>query len=139
MVFSHLWDFKWLQADNCTLDGDVQKLEADIHRTLPFYVNFLGDKDFLHGKLTVNDFQLFEQLEFFLDYFGRENFKEKYPSLVSFHEKIAAIPQIQNYISSDRFIKGPFFSRHAKINLNEEFEKPKPENEESYKVVLDRH
>lgn len=89
--------FKQLWPDY--LNGLSAKFEA--------LVKFLGERKFVVGDyVTYVDFLLFEFLEFHK--FIEGNLVDKHPVLVEFHKRILALPAIDKYYKSDRFIKYPF-------------------------------
>lgn len=86
------------------LKGDYK---AGLPDKLKALSNFLGDRKFVAGDyVTYVDFILFEYLE------GQAYFVEgllkDYPVLDAFHKRVLALPAIDKYVKSDKFIKFPF-------------------------------
>jgi glutathione S-transferase len=76
---------------------------------------FLGDKKYIAGDyVTFVDFFVFEQIEMFTLATDGE-FVKKYPTLAAYHQRIASLPKFDVYYKSDRFLKGPFNTKVAKI------------------------
>lgn len=69
--------------------------------------NFLGDRKFVAGDyVTYVDFVLLEYLEgqsYFVD-----GLLKDYPVLEAYHKRVLALPAIDKYVKSDKFIKFPF-------------------------------
>lgn len=69
--------------------------------------NFLGDRKFVVGDyVTYVDFVLFEYLEVQSNFVN--GLLKDYPVLDAYHKRVLALPAIDKYVKSDKFIKFPF-------------------------------
>ncbi|KAL4478035.1 hypothetical protein ABPG72_013474 [Tetrahymena utriculariae] len=78
----------------------TQKLSQMLQKTS----DFLGDKQFLLGDLTITDFMFYEQLQYFKYIFPQSIT----PQLQQFIERIENIPKIKEFLNSDRIYRKQF-------------------------------
>lgn len=68
---------------------------------------FLGDRKFVAGDyVTYIDFVFFEFLE--IHAFLEPGLLANYPVLDAYHKRVLALPAIDKYVKSDKFVKYPF-------------------------------
>lgn len=71
--------------------------------------NFLGHRKFVAGDyVTFVDFFLFEFLESQLAFSG--DMLKNFPSVEAYHKRVASLPGVEKYLTSEKFIKYPFYS-----------------------------
>jgi len=91
---------------------DFAGMKDDLHKKLSTKMEqlekYLGDNKFLSGdEPKYPDFHWFETLQVAFAMFP--DLKEKFPKVMAFVDRFAALPKIKAYIESEKFIKYPFF------------------------------
>jgi len=95
--------------------ADKQALK-DISNNMEAVSKFLGDQLFIVGDyVTWVDFFIWEQVEMF-EWVTDGEFLKRFPNFAAYHKRIASLPKFAEYVSSDRFMKGPFNNKVAKLN-----------------------
>ncbi|ODM91816.1 Glutathione S-transferase [Orchesella cincta] len=96
-------------------DKNFHAIKEDYKKTIPSRLGelekFMEGKNFILGsKVSGVDFLLYETIEWFR-VFAPEVFKEdaSLQSLEEFQQRIEAIPQIKEYINSDKYKSWPLF------------------------------
>ncbi len=82
-------------------------LEEKVLPKLSNISKFLGDKEFLQGYLTYNDFILFELLEILLAM--KSDVIDQLQNIKEFHAKFKEQKFMKEYFASSRFIFRPFY------------------------------
>ena len=82
---------------------------------LPKIADFLGNKEYLTGTLSMVDFILYEIVEILLGLCHDKRIFTTYPALEAFHNRMKAIPQLAAYFASSQFLAEPFFIPAAKV------------------------
>ena len=68
---------------------------------MPGLLNYLGDKQYLHGdKVTYNDFSMFELLDF-CDFLSEGRIYSDFPALQEYFNRVKQLPGLQEYYSDD--------------------------------------
>jgi len=117
MVMSHAQDIRNASYNACYETGDRAFVRAMALERFGPLARFLGDhKPFIVGEyVTYPDFFLYEQIELF-DFICENELVKKYPNLESYRQRVAALPNLKEYLASERCIKRPFNGKRAKIN-----------------------
>jgi glutathione S-transferase len=116
MLFSLISDVKKDAAEICYTTGDKELLTKKAIEKLKPIELYLKGKKFIAGDyLSWVDFLLIETLDY-VNYFSDEKVFETYPEFKEYFNRFCEIPEIKEYIASDRFIKKPFNMPFAKIN-----------------------
>lgn len=92
------WDKEW--------EG---KLPAALEKVIPklnYWSDFIGEKNFSMGNLTIVDFALAE-FSYYIEKISPETFA-KFPFLKRVRESFEALPEIQKYYEQETAMKGPF-------------------------------
>ncbi|XP_065302617.1 glutathione S-transferase Mu 2-like [Dermacentor albipictus] len=113
-------DIVWAAArlcysPDCTEEKRVQFLvdTADKLRQVDTYLAKHGP--FGAGKsVTYVDFLLYEALQF-IKTMGPSTFRTGFPALEEYCQRVAALPGLKEYLSSDRFKAWPILAPHAKV------------------------
>ena len=109
-------DFKWALVPQM-YGGDKEGNVAVIDQRLPAIEKFLEGKEWLcGGNITYVDLWFHEQAEWFDFVYGKEAWNEKYPNAAALHRKVAELPEMVAYKSSERWMESPFNNKHAKLN-----------------------
>jgi len=77
-----------------------ESLKTKIYPRLDNIVKYLGDKNWLLGDLSVLDLGSYSLLQALAQV--DVGLWDKYPTLKALKERVAAIPELQDYLSSDR-------------------------------------
>ena len=85
--------------------------------TLPPIPEYLGNKEFLTGTLSLADFQLYEAIEILLGMCHDKRIFTTYPNLEAFHNRMKAIPQFAAHLASPNCLTEPFFVPAANIDM----------------------
>jgi glutathione S-transferase len=83
-------------------------LEETLPKQLELLSKFLGDSEWLIGKLNYVDFLAYETLEW-LRQFSPENM-QKFENLTQYLKRFESLPAISAYINSSKFKNWPLFS-----------------------------
>ena len=84
---------------------------------MPPIVNFLGDKEFLTGTLSMVDFMLYEAIETVLGLCHDKRIFTTYPKLEAFHNRMKALPAFAAYLASPQFLAEPFFIPACAVDM----------------------
>ena len=92
----------------------------DLRAHLSDVSKYLGSREFFVGsQLTVADFCLFEYLNQAFDYSTRAggvNYRQEFPTLDAFCNRISSIPSIGAYLASEKFaFVNAYNNQHAKF------------------------
>eukprot|EP00350_Pseudokeronopsis_sp_OXSARD2_P005991 CAMPEP_0170542522 /NCGR_PEP_ID=MMETSP0211-20121228/1923_1 /TAXON_ID=311385 /ORGANISM="Pseudokeronopsis sp., Strain OXSARD2" /LENGTH=151 /DNA_ID=CAMNT_0010845605 /DNA_START=219 /DNA_END=674 /DNA_ORIENTATION=+ len=100
----------------CFLSGkERSEVKEEAHKSMEELVKYLGDKKFIMGdNLTWLDFY---NLEFFewLDWLTEGEFFKKNPKTEEYTKRVAELPGLKEYRSSEKFIVKPFMPPFALI------------------------
>ncbi|XP_047132960.1 glutathione S-transferase Mu 5 isoform X1 [Hydra vulgaris] len=112
MMVNELMDFRMGFATLCyrtkpeDLDQAVKDYKTNVQSRLKLFEDFLGDFHFLAGnKLTFVDFIFYELLDIHKVF--QEDILASFPKLEAFVKRFEAIPEIHEYMMSEKFFKGP--------------------------------
>ena len=50
------------------------------------------------------------------DWISEGAFTKRFPNFATYHKRVAALPKFAEYVASDRFMRGPFNNKVAKLN-----------------------
>jgi len=76
----------------------------------------LKGKQYVAGDyLTFADFQAVETLAL-INFISDGKLYETYPDLQCYFQRLCEMPEMADYLNSDRFLKKPFNNKVAKIN-----------------------
>jgi len=115
MIFGVVSDIKSASTRHMYATGDKQAI-TELSHGMEAASKFLGEKQFIVGDyLTWVDFFVWEQIEM-LSWITDGEFLTRYPNFAAYHKRIGALPKFSEYIASDRFMKGPFNNKSAKLN-----------------------
>ena len=117
MMLAHIsHQVKIATATLCFTQNETSVVLDKAWETLKPVSEFLGEKKYLLGdKLWFVDIYL---LEFFylIDALDPEGLVNKYPNLSTLKSNVENLPEIKDFLESERNIKLPFFGPHAQIN-----------------------
>ncbi|XP_047488272.1 glutathione S-transferase class-mu 26 kDa isozyme 47-like [Penaeus chinensis] len=100
------------------LDYKTKKIEyyRRMHNTGERLSKYLGDKKWFMGDtITVVDFLMYELLDIHLKV--KEDWLQDFNNLQEFHKRFEALPAIQEYMASPRFIPAPLNGASAKFDI----------------------
>ncbi|XP_065661513.1 glutathione S-transferase Mu 5 isoform X2 [Hydra vulgaris] len=120
MMVNELVDFRMGFVTLCyrtkpeDLDQAVKDYKMNVQTRLKLFEDFLGDFPFLAGdKLTFVDFIFYELLDIHKVF--QEDILVSFPKLEAFVKRFEAIPEIHDFMKSDKFFKGPLNNKVALI------------------------
>ncbi|XP_047132964.1 glutathione S-transferase Mu 5 isoform X1 [Hydra vulgaris] len=120
MMVNELVDFRTGFVTLCyrtkpeDLDQAVKDYKTNVQPRLKLFEDFLGDFPFLAGdKLTFVDFIFYELLDIHKVF--QEDILASFPKLEAFVKRFEAIPEIHDFMKSDKFFKGPLNNKMALI------------------------
>eukprot|EP00794_Sanderia_malayensis_P006245 gene6245-6964_t len=99
---------------NPDFDNLVDAYKKNVVKSLQSFSDFIGDKKFFAGdKLTFPDFHMYEMLDQHrvLD----ASILEPFPKLLAFMKRFEEIPEIAEFMKSEKFFKGDLNNKQAKF------------------------
>ncbi len=82
------------------MDNLETTLNEKIHPKLKSIENFIGEKDFLTGTLTIADFFFFEVLNFILA--AKPEALSSYSRILKVHDRMANLSGVKEHIASGK-------------------------------------
>eukprot|EP00347_Sterkiella_histriomuscorum_P010535 403375911 len=111
-----LTDIKQFGTGHCYSTGDRELVSKKSIESLSRVNDYMEGKSFGVGDyITYVDFQFLETLDF-VNWISNGEVYEKYPRLQEYFNRVSEIPEIKEYVQSDRFLKKPFNNKVAKLN-----------------------
>ena len=105
------------QNARTTYDQNFETMKADLLKDvetkyLQKFVTILGKSQWAAGEdLTYVDFMLYEYV--YVAFAMDPSFRDKYPTLVEYTNKVEALPAIKSYMESAEYLKYPFNNKIA--------------------------
>ena len=117
MTFNYLWEYRNAVVNHSYSTGDRAQIVKIGNEKLGEVVGkvLLGKKFVCGDDLTYVDFFLFEKIEV-ANFLSEGEFLKNYPIFIDFHKRITSLPRFSDYYNSDKFMRGPFNNKIAKIN-----------------------
>lgn len=117
MFFGVMSDIKGVAIMHSYTSGDKEAVNRNTFEKLPAVERYLADKQFVVGDyLTFADFHLMECLSLLNFISGDNKLFETFPNIKAYFGRITEIPEIKEYLESDRFMKRTYNNVDAKIN-----------------------
>ena len=120
MMENELMDFRIAFSTLCyftkpeELNETLTRYKTSVHTRLKAYNDFLGESNFVVGdKLTFVDFVFYELLDAHKSL--QEDILASHPNLEAFVERFEELPEIHEFMRSDKFFKGPLNGKMALI------------------------
>ncbi|CDW91671.1 glutathione s-transferase [Stylonychia lemnae] len=111
-----LVDIKAFASGNCYSTGDKELITKNSIDKLAAVDRHLKGKKYCVGDyITFVDFQIIETMDL-LNFCSDNRVFETYPDLKALYERICDVPEIKEYMSSDRFVSRPHNNKVAKLN-----------------------
>lgn len=112
-LFSILTDIKQSATLSCYTTGDREQIKNASLNNLQKVNDYMEGKLFGIGDyITYVDFQFLETLDF-INWVSEGEVFTRYPRLQEYHKRMVEVPEIREYIESDRFLKRPFNNKFA--------------------------
>ncbi|CAG0894172.1 unnamed protein product [Darwinula stevensoni] len=123
MIEQQHGDLNWARAYLVYFNYNKEKyLQETLPPHLELFTKFIGNSKWLVGdRLTYVDFLWYESLDWQL-YLGPECFND-FPVVRDFMDRFESLPNIKEYLKSDKFQKWPLFGPMAQWGYKEEDKK----------------
>eukprot|EP00298_Acanthocystis_sp_HF-20_P029716 c8627_g1_i1.p1 GENE.c8627_g1_i1~~c8627_g1_i1.p1 ORF type:complete len:227 (-),score=81.79 c8627_g1_i1:25-705(-) len=120
LILDELKDFK-SDLSSISYSPRFPELKPELEKKLPAsfakFSKFLGTNNWVTGdSLTIADFVLYEVLD--QHQLIYPTCLDAFPNLKSLWKRFAALPEIETYMKSDRFLSGPCNNTHAYTTQN---------------------
>ncbi len=90
--------------------------DGKIKEKLTYLENFIGEKEYILGYLTILDFRLAEGVHYLNKLYGK-NFEAGFDNIRKIQKTVESLPEVKSYYDRENAVKEPFLTSYTQLKF----------------------